>query len=520
MEHTAPCSTACSPACWSRSFPKPRRRPPCSRRGPPIRRPSTSTCRRRARPMPTTRRCCRRRSIALPPPDRRHRPGPVRPLSGDRHADRVAGRPRHRLWRDAAGVRAAGADARLPDRARRDDALHERAPGCRRSRRRGRPRRSGQPAARGLPATGVRAGQRARPGRQPDDLLLVDDERRLRDRRRQSGRGRRPLPRRAARDPERHRLPHRIGPRRHHRSRQRRPAPAVRGRPLRDHGDQHVAVLALHVDRLGVRGPARGGDPRAPDRPDGGADDVPQRAGRHQHRQGLLGQPVAEGRAFRARRDRRDRLRPAPERAHPDRGRGRRLHRHQVVRPRARDRPICRGSADAGARLPRQALQPRALRPRPRHDRPHRSAVRRRTPGGGTGAAAARAPCAAADGAVGRRPNARRQGRWQDRRHQGIAGRRRKHSSPLFSVRHVRRPRHHHAEARHGADRAASRHDADRSGRSPGGVRRRRRAEGGAAGAAGRPHDRQRPWRVPGGDQPARHRGAVDGRQATRSCPT
>ena len=35
-----------------------------------------------------------------------------------------------------------------------------------------------------------------------------------------------------------------------------------------------------------VRGPARGGDPRAPDRPDGGAHDVPQRAGRDQHRQG------------------------------------------------------------------------------------------------------------------------------------------------------------------------------------------------------------------------------------------
>ena len=160
-------------------------------------------------------------------------------------------------------------------------------------------RRPGQPAAGGVPAARLRAGERDHPRRQPDDLLLVDDERRLRDRRRQPGRGRGPLPRRAARHPERHRLPHRVRARRHHRGRQRRPEPALPGRPLRHHGHEHVAVLALHADRLGVRGPARGGHPRAPDRPDRGAHDVPQRAGRDQHRQGLLGQPVAEGRAVR-----------------------------------------------------------------------------------------------------------------------------------------------------------------------------------------------------------------------------
>ena len=41
----------------------------------------------------------------------------LRPLPPDAHALRLARRPRHRLRRDAAGLRAAGQHARLPDRA-------------------------------------------------------------------------------------------------------------------------------------------------------------------------------------------------------------------------------------------------------------------------------------------------------------------------------------------------------------------------------------------------------------------
>ena len=175
-----------------------------------------------------------------------------------------------------------------------------------------------------------------------------------------------------------------------------------------------------------------------------------------------------------------------------------------VVRARARERPAA-VRADAVARLPRPALQPRPVRPRQRQHRPHRSAVRRRAAGGGTGAAAAGAARAAADGAVGQRAHARRQGRRQDRRHQGAAGRRRRHARALFPVRHLRRPRHDHAEARHGADRAASRARRGSiwpiaSRRSPASASRRRccwrrRAAGRSSAASA--SSRARPTRAP-----------------------
>ena len=58
-------------------------------------------------------------------PGRRHRAGARWPLPRHADADRLAGGPRHRLRRHASGLRAAGADARLPVRARRDGALHQ-----------------------------------------------------------------------------------------------------------------------------------------------------------------------------------------------------------------------------------------------------------------------------------------------------------------------------------------------------------------------------------------------------------
>ncbi len=362
MAHTAPCSRACWSVSCCPSSPKPRRRHPCSPRVPTIRRRSTSTSRRRSRPTPITRRCSRPPWIAPPPAPA----GGIVLVPSGRY--RVTGTLI--VWR---AVRVIGYGATRPV-----FVLPERTPGfltglgvmmhfTNAGPAAGRAGWTGHSAARGVPAARLRAGQRDHPGRQPDDLLLVDDERRLRDRRRQSGGGRRPLPRRAARHPERHRLPHRVGAGRHHRGRQRRPAPPVRRRTLRHHGHQHVAVLALHADRLGLRGPARGGDPRAPDRPDRRPHDVPQRARRDQHRQGLLRQPVAEGRPVRARRVRRGRLRPAAERPDPDRGRGCHLCRHAGVRARAGQRPH-RRLAVAG--LPRPALQPRAVRPRQRQHRP------------------------------------------------------------------------------------------------------------------------------------------------------
>ena len=205
-----------------------------------------------------------------------------------------------------------------------------------------------------------------------------------------------------------------------------------------------------------------------------------ERAGRDQHRQGVLGSPVAEGRPVRERRHRRRRLRPAAERPHPDRSGGRHLRQHAGLRARARERSYRR---HAVGRLPRPAFQPRAVRPRERQHRTDRAGLRRRAAGGGSGGIGAGPARAAADGAVGQRAVARRDGRRQDRRHEGAAGGDRQPARPVLPDRLLRGPRHAGVEAGHRADRAAPRHGPSRPGGPPGRVRRRRRAEGAAPGA-------------------------------------
>ena len=80
-------------------------------------------------------------------------------------------------------------------------------------------------------------------------------------------------------------------------------------------------------------------------------------------------------------------------------------------------------------------------------------------------AAAAGDRAAAADRRLGQRPHARRQGRRPDRRHRRDPEGDRHASRALFPQRLLHRPQHDRAEARHGAHRAASRHDPARSAR-------------------------------------------------------
>ena len=122
--------------------------------------------------------------------ERRHRVRALRPLSPDPHALRLARRPRDRLRRDAAGASCSRQHARLPEGHRPDGDVHAR-------------RRPGAPAPPGNTRVPFPP-----PGSVPpnDDIpdatqhvLFGDEQHRLRDRRRQPGGGRHPLPRRAAR---------------------------------------------------------------------------------------------------------------------------------------------------------------------------------------------------------------------------------------------------------------------------------------------------------------------------------
>ncbi len=182
------------------------------------------------------------------------------------------------------------------------------------------------------------------PRRQARHLLSGDEQHRLRDRQRQPGRRRHPLPRRPARLPHPHGLPRRVRPRRPHRDRQRGRGPALLRRPLRHPDRQHVALLAVHADRLRLRRAARGRDPRA----HGGADPhprhVPQPPRGRRHRSALLRSALGQGQPLRERVASRGRDQQREEPLHRGRLRERRL------RERAGVRPIPRERQDAGGR--------------------------------------------------------------------------------------------------------------------------------------------------------------------------
>ena len=274
----------------------------------------------------------------------------------------------------------------------------------------------------------------------------------------QPGGDRHPLPRRAARLPQPHGLPHRLGPRRRSPDRQRGRRPPLLRRPLRHPHRQHLAVLAVHADRLDVRGPARRGDPRAHGRPDARPRHVPQRARRRSTstaptRDSALGQgqPVRERLAGRASSSATRTTR------HPGRLRERGVRRRAGLRALPRERedrgrrraPIYRvKDFNYGLVVPGLGtIGHLDTHYRRRRRSPHcRRRCRRRS-----------ARC-------------RRSTQWVNVRTLGVKGDGetddtaahpdgdRHAPRALLPDRLLHRPRHDHAEARHGADRAASRH--------------------------------------------------------------
>ncbi len=121
-------------------------------------------------------------------------------------------------------------------------------------------------------------------------------------------------------------------------------------------------------------------------------------------------------------------------------------------------------------------------------------------------------PRPARPGHLGQRPNARRDGRRQDRRHRGSQEGDCGASNALSAHGLVLRQRHADAPAGHRADRPASLGHRDQPAGQYAGVPGRRRAQGGHRDPQGRDEHRHRHRRLYQRDQSPRRRRQVDGR--------
>ena len=328
----------------------------------------------------------------------------LRPLPADAHHLCLARRAPPRLRRDAAGVR--------PRRTTRRASRQGMGVMVMFTRRRARPRRPRRRAARRVPFPPPGSVPPERPDRrrQPGHVLSGDEQHRLRDRPRQPGGGRDPLPCRAARHPQPHELPT---------SDSGLAALTQIGNEAQDlhfRGGRYGILTEntspywpFTLRRLGLRRPARRRHPRAHGRPHRRPHHVPQRAGRHRDRPRLLGPAVGEGLALR------ERL-AAPRWSSATR----RTPMTQVgfenavcagVPVFARFRESGKTVAGRGADLPRRQLQPRPRRPARRHageiDTRYDAAPLARLPAPPPPAIRALPP----HRRLGQRPHARREGR-------------------------------------------------------------------------------------------------------------